>query len=330
MGFFDFLKTKTGRDEELEGIMKELEALLQKNEVRDALIRSETLGTVGVDQMHYIKQVNELVYKLCELTGKTPEEIFSDPKNLKRKKEAKVTGEKEIWLNSLIKWANDNNLPELKIEEHHIIAGGYHEGFPRDKNVLIKLHTLNLPDCNLRELPKEIGNLNQLKKIWLKGNNLIKLPDEVCSLNLLEELYLPDNNIERLPEDIGNLSNLVEINFKNNNIKYLPVSMILLENLHKIDFRSQKHGKKISTPDIASLILHGAFDNNSAFRKKMAMLDDDAWNNLKDQLRNEYQDDIRVSIEGESIPYLTAIEEIYGKKIANSQLTSNFFNIGKF
>jgi len=242
----------------------------------------------------------------------------------------KTGRDEEIWLNSLISWANENNLPELKIEEHLMIAGGYYSGFPRDKNILIKLHTLNLPNCTLKKLPKEIGNLKQLKKIWLDGNNLIELPDEICNLTLLEELYVPNNNIKKLPKDIGNLSNLVEINFGNNNIGYLPVSMILLKNLHKIDFRSQKHGQKISDPVIANLIVSSSFDNNSVFRKKMSMLDDYDWNKLKDQLRNVTMKDVRVSIEGKNILYLTAIEEIYGKKIADAQLTSIFFDIGKF
>jgi len=238
--------------------------------------------------------------------------------------------EEEKLLDKLIQWANNNNLPQLKIEKHHSIKGGYHEGIPRNKNKLFNLHTLNLPNCNLDELPKEIGKLKNLKKLWLDENNLTKLPNEICNLNLLEELYIPNNNIEILPENIGKLNNLVEINFKNNNIKSLPISMILIKNLTKINFRSQLHGKKISTPDIISLILSGVFDDDVEFRKKISMVDEFKWNNLKNQFRNVSAKDIKVFFDREEVSYLKAIENMYGKEIADAQLGSNFFEIGKF
>lgn len=316
-------------DPEINETLQQLMELLQKEEVQEALTQSETFGTVGINQMTYIQQVNDLVHKLTKLTGKTPEEIFQDPTNLTRKKDEYINTKNEKLLDTLIEWANKNNLPELKNEEHMVIAGGYFEGFPRDKNILIELHTLNLPNCKINTLPKEIGTLKNLKKLWLDGNHLTHLPDEICNLTLLEELYIPNNDIEKLPTNIGNLKNLIEINFKNNNIKYLPVSMVLLKKLRKIDFRGQKHGQKTSTPDIASLILYGAFDNNALIRTQMSMQGESNWNELKNKLRNEYMSNIYISANGEKVPFLTIIEEIYGKEIADSQESSNFYDIAK-
>lgn len=329
MGFFDFLKGKTPQNQ-IDKTMNKLQELLEKKEVQDALIQSQTFGTVGIGQMTYLKQVNDLIYELSELTGKTPEEIFNNPTNLKSEKDRSMSFEDEQYLDILITWANKYNLPELKIQEHMTIAGGYYDGFPRDKEKLFNLHTLNLPNCNLDELPKEIGKLRNLKKLWLDGNNLTELPNEICNLSSLEELYMPNNEIDKLPENIGNLCNLVEINFENNNIKYLPISAILLKKLHKINFRSQKHGRKLSTPTIASLILSGVFEQDTEFRKRMFMIDDTNWNNLKEQFRTKYQNEIKIDINGRDVPYLSLVEDVFGKEIANAQGDSSFYNICKF
>ncbi len=329
MGFFDFFKSRIDDTAEIDKTMNELHVLLQKKEVQDALIQSETFGTVGIGQMTYLKQVNTLIYKLSKLTGKTPEEIFSDPANLTSKKEMTLSLEDEQYLDALIIWANKHNLPELKIEDHMTIAGGYHSGIPKDKKKLFNLHTLNLSNCNLSELPKEVGKLKNLKKLWLDGNNLTYLPNEICNLFNLEELYIPNNKIEKLPEDIGNLRQLVEINFNNNNLRFLPVSMILLKNLQKIDFRNQKHGNKVLTPVIADLICSNAYDDNVPFRKEILMLDDDNWNNLKKQLRTVTLTDVKIVINGEEILFLNLIEKVYGKSIAKAQINNHqlFFDL---
>lgn len=329
MGFFDFLKKKENSQYEIDKTMSELQVLLQKKEVQSALMQSQSFGTVGIGQMNYLKQVNDLIYKLSELTGKTPEEIFSDPTNLTSKKEKPISSEDEDYLNTLITWANKCNLPELKIEEHMTIAGGYHEGIPRDKKRLFNLHTLNLPNCNLVELPKEIGKLKNLKKLWLDGNNLKYLPNEICNLSSLEELYVPNNNIEKLPENIGNLTKLVEINFENNDLKYLPISMVLLKNLRKIDFRDQQHGNKISSPVIPDLILKGFFDKNVQFLEKIGCSDKNDLENLKDDLTKIYFHEVKVNISGEKVFLKDIIKEIYGFEIANNQGTW-YFDIAKF
>ena len=52
---------------------------------------------------------------------------------------------------------------------------------------------LAISDCELKELPKEIGNLTKLKSLTFEENILTKLPDEICNLTNLTELYLDDN-----------------------------------------------------------------------------------------------------------------------------------------
>ena len=329
MGLFNIFKSKSNGASEIDKTMNELQLLLKNNEVREALIQSETLGNVGIGQIAYIKKVNDLVFKLTELTGKTPEQILSDPNNLIPKKVETISSGDSQWLDKLISWADRNNLPELKIQEHMIIAGGYHEGIPRNKRALLNLHTLNLKDCNLTELPNEIGKLHNLKKLWLDGNNLRYLPNEVCNLVELQELYVPNNKIEHLPKNIGNLRNLSEINFSNNYLERLPFSMVLLHRLKKIDFRNQKNDTKISSPVIGSLICNDSLDGDDVFRRNISMSDENSWNDLKAKLRNTRMRDIKVNFNGIETPFLKIIEELYGKEIANAQESSNFYEIAK-
>lgn len=329
MAFFNIFESKSNQTSDIDKAVHELQSLLQRNEVREALVHAQTFGNVGIGQMGYLKQVNSLILKLSELTGKTPEEIFNDPTNIKPKKAEPISSEADQWLNALISWANKNDLPELKIEDHMMIAGGYHEGFPRDKKTLINLHTLNLQNCKLTELPREIGNLKKLKKLWLDGNDLRFLPDEVCSLSLLEELYVPNNNVEKLPENIGKLINLIEINFRNNDLKRLPFSMVLLENLRKIDLRKQKNIDTISSPKIDSLICSNTLDDDYDFRSKISMSDENSWNDLKYQLRNSPMRDVRIKFNGQETAFLQVIEELYGRDIADAQETSNFYEVAK-
>jgi Leucine-rich repeat (LRR) protein len=326
---FNIFKSESNKTSEIDKAIYELQSLLQKDEVREAILHAQIFGNVGIGQMAYIQKMNDLVHKLSVLTGKSPEEILNDPSNLKPKKEKPISPEDDQWLNTLISWANKNNLPELRVQEHMMIAGGYHHGFPRDKKALFNLHTLNLKDCNLTEIPKEIGKLKNLKKLWLADNNLRYLPDEVCNLSQIEELYVPNNNIEKLPESIGKLANLVEINFSSNNLKRLPFSMVLLDNLRKIDFRNQKNIEKISPPDIGSLICNNELDNDYNFRHKISMSDENNWDDLKYQLRNLPIQDVRIKFNGKETAFLQVIEELYGCDIANAQGKSNFFSIAK-
>jgi hypothetical protein len=58
-----------------EKLIEELQSLLQDNEVRKALEESQRFGRVSIAQSALIQKVNELINKISENTGKTPEEI---------------------------------------------------------------------------------------------------------------------------------------------------------------------------------------------------------------------------------------------------------------
>ena len=72
------------------------------------------------------------------------------------------------------------------------------------------------PDNRLASLPPEIGDLDQLAELHLRGNNLTTLPAEIGNLANLRILNARDNhNLRTLPAEIGNLANLRTLNLMN-------------------------------------------------------------------------------------------------------------------
>jgi len=81
---------------------------------------------------------------------------------------------------------------------------------------IINNHTiaLNLYSNNLNLLPSSIGNLIDLKYLYLENNKLITLPESISNLLNLQILDLSYNCIENLPDSLIKLKNLGEIRFE--------------------------------------------------------------------------------------------------------------------
>ncbi|XP_052170592.1 disease resistance protein RPV1-like [Diospyros lotus] len=69
-----------------------------------------------------------------------------------------------------------------------------------------------LPGSEFGCLPESICNLTELKGLTIKNCNLTNLPSEIGRLNRLEVLNLQGNNFCSLPESIGELTNLRDVN----------------------------------------------------------------------------------------------------------------------
>jgi Leucine-rich repeat (LRR) protein len=127
----------------------------------------------------------------------------------------------------LWQWADKNNIPDL----HWNKSIGRYWGFPRDRKKLLKLNSLNLEDCNITELPQEIGNLTNLVKFRLSYNQLTSLPQEISNLNNLTEFNLSKNKLTNLPKEILNLSKLTKLWLSSNHLINLPNKIDSLNNL---------------------------------------------------------------------------------------------------
>jgi Leucine-rich repeat (LRR) protein len=87
----------------------------------------------------------------------------------------------------------------------------------------------------LENLPDSIGNLINLKQLYLSNNKLESLPDSIGNLINLKQLYLSNNKLESLSDSIGNLINLKELSLSNNKISTLPTSILKIKQALKID-----------------------------------------------------------------------------------------------
>ena len=87
---------------------------------------------------------------------------------------------------------------------------------------------------NISDLPKEIGNLENLSVLNLSFNCLTRLPDEICQLNLVE-LHSSGNQLQQLPENIGKLDRLCQLDLSDNKLQILPTSISELKCLQKLN-----------------------------------------------------------------------------------------------
>ncbi|MEI6066963.1 MAG: leucine-rich repeat domain-containing protein [Methylococcaceae bacterium] len=126
----------------------------------------------------------------------------------------------DAWLDELIAWAVENDIPEKK--------------FPRDKQAILALTELHLNSNKFTELPEWIGKLTNLTVLDLGGNKFTELPEWIGKLTNLTTLDLWDNQLTKLPESIGKLTNLTTLDLRGNPIKSLTAQHSHLSHLSHI------------------------------------------------------------------------------------------------
>jgi internalin A len=104
---------------------------------------------------------------------------------------------------------------------------------------------LDLAGLELTELPPEIGQLGQLKRLilgkWdrekqeIVGNQLTTLPSELAQLQQLEVLDLCYNQLTTLSEVVGQLMSLQVLNLRGNQLTTLPDTISQLTSLQALD-----------------------------------------------------------------------------------------------
>lgn len=88
---------------------------------------------------------------------------------------------------------------------------------------ILAMEELDLSDRPVK-LPDNIGDLVNLKTIYLNNTGLKFLPESFCQLVNLENLSLQYNQLEKLPENIGHLEKLKVVFLDHNRITSLPAS----------------------------------------------------------------------------------------------------------
>lgn len=91
--------------------------------------------------------------------------------------------------------------------------------------------TLDLSLCGLTELPEEVFELRNLRRLALYRNNLKNLPPTIGLLKNLTYLDAENNSLSDIPEQIGELSNLEIVRLGSNCLRSLPASLAKLTQL---------------------------------------------------------------------------------------------------
>ena len=93
---------------------------------------------------------------------------------------------------------------------------------PHSKDKLLALEVLNLSNIPLKQVPKHIHVLQNLKKLYMVNCQLMDLPLEIYTLNNLEIIWLQNNHLTYISDEVNNLKKLQELVIYDNNIQNIP------------------------------------------------------------------------------------------------------------
>jgi disease resistance protein RPS2 len=111
------------------------------------------------------------------------------------------------------------------------------KSLPREIGNLRQLTHLDLHGCRkLESLPKEIGKLTQLTHLDLQLCDLKSLPKEIGKLRQLTHLDLQSCKLKSLPKEVGKLTQLIHLNLSHcRDLERLPKSIGYLQSLQWFD-----------------------------------------------------------------------------------------------
>jgi len=114
------------------------------------------------------------------------------------------------------------------------------EILPNEIGDMINLRHLYLNDNRIKYVPPDIGKLTNLMHLDFSFNNLTSIPKEIGNLKNLRKLILNSNKLTELPEEIGSITELKILSLQNNLLISLPNTMIKLQNLTELNISKNK------------------------------------------------------------------------------------------
>lgn len=104
-------------------------------------------------------------------------------------------------------------------------------GIPKEIGNLFNLKKLELNINQITTIPKEFSNLSNLIYLSINYNQINEISKEITNLNSLEYLSLINNEINVIPKEIANLKQLEFLTLSNNSIRNIPPEICVLNNL---------------------------------------------------------------------------------------------------
>ena len=106
----------------------------------------------------------------------------------------------------------------------------------------------------LTSLPSQIGELINLKSLYLDDNQLTSLPVEIGQLKSLQYLSLYQNPMTKLPNEIGALENLQYLELESSQLMSVPPEYLKkLKNLIKVTLRDKEDLNPLKKADLELL-----------------------------------------------------------------------------
>ena len=169
---------------------------------------------------------------------------------------------------------------------------------------------VSLFEQNIRRVPEEIGELEALEKLFLRGNRLEKLPD-LSSLKLLQELDLSYNQLNELPATLGDILPLTTLILNNNMLKKIPISLTSLQ-LKKLKI----HNNPCWTQQPRSRKLERWIDN----------LKMNGCEVFEESKKSQY---LSITLSPSEVEFLEELERLIDKQIPHSEAAENMLNLEK-
>ncbi len=142
-----------------------------------------------------------------------------------------------------------NNLS--KLEYLSLTYNPNFENLPANIGELNNLQKLYVNYLGIKSVPKSIGKLKKLQTLILSCNKLESLPDEIGECSALKKLEIDFNQLESLPEQLDGLLSINYLNIKNNKIHNLPASILSKKNIRIIAQNNQLSGElKLSKSNV--------------------------------------------------------------------------------
>jgi len=245
----DFGFSRTYKDEEFE--LKTVDLKLPKTiktlEFGGADITDENINTISS-----ITNIKELDIDISESKNNINLEKLSNLKNLEY---LKINGYGQTE-NLNIKY--NNNLKKLYLKSFILP-----ESFENVVFALDQLEELSLTQCK-KDKPlnlDSIGNLKKLNTLIIYNNyneelSLLKeIPKSLVDLTNLKTLYIVEQNVVTIPEEIGNIKNLEKLNISGQKLKSeIPTSLNNLKKLKEVEIRGNISGKTLTNDSIEQCI----------------------------------------------------------------------------